>query len=65
MENCTTVENVLRKAAMCLDGAAAYEIVGDCLFQADDGKYYCGHVEFVLDEADDDYVRESLKELSS
>ena len=58
-----TTEKVIEMAGVALDDACANEIVGDCLFQGQDGKYYVGTVEFVIQEANPEYVKDALEEM--
>ena len=55
-------EDILCAAGRLLDDACSHEIVGEVLFEGEDGKFYKGTVEFVIAEADPDYVREVLDE---
>jgi hypothetical protein len=43
---------LIEQAGRLLDKSCAHYIVGGCLFQAEDGKFYRGTVEFVIDEVD-------------
>jgi hypothetical protein len=54
---------LLKYAGVALDDACSHEIVGECLFQGQDGKYYAGTVEFVIQEANPEYVKSALEEL--
>ena len=55
-------EDILCAAGCLMDHAYSHEIVGEVLFEGEDGKFYKGTVEFVIAEADPDYVREVLDE---
>lgn len=55
-------EDILCAAGRLLDDACSHEIVGEVLFEGEDGKFYAGTVEFVIAEADPDYTREVLDE---
>ena len=56
-------EDLLGAAANALDSACAHDIMGEILFQADDGKFYVGCVEFVISKANPEYVKDVQKEL--
>ena len=58
-----TTEKVIERAGVALDDACASDIVGECLFQAEDGKYYVGTVDFVIQEANPKYVKNALEEM--
>lgn len=53
---------VLEAAGNALDGACASDIMGEILFQGEDGKYYVGTVEFIIQRANPAYVKEVLAE---
>lgn len=55
-------EDILCAAGRLLDAASSHEIVGEVLFEGEDGKFYVGTVEFVIAEADPEYVKEVLDE---
>ena len=55
-------EDILCAAGRLLDNAYSHEIVGEVLFEGEDGKFYTGTVEFVIAEADPEYVKEALDE---
>ena len=57
-----TTEELLQDAGRCLDKVNSFEIVGSILFEGEDGKYYVGEVEFVISEANPDYVKMCLEE---
>lgn len=59
----TTESDLYEAAAGALDSACSYDIMGPILFKATDGKYYVGTVDFVISEADSDYVKGELEEL--
>jgi len=56
------MEDILCAAGRLLDDADSHEIVGEVLFEGEDGKFYTGTVEFVIAEADPEYVKEALDE---
>lgn len=53
-------DDLLDAAGRALDHACSWDIVGEVLFLADDGKYYVGCVEFVISDAHPEYVKEML-----
>jgi len=55
-----TSEGLLECAGNALDNACAYDIMGEVLFLADDGRYYVGTVEFMICEANPTYVKDVL-----
>ena len=55
-------EDILCAAGCLMDHACSHEIVGEVLFEGEDGKFYTGTVEFVIAEADPDYARGVLDE---
>lgn len=57
-----TVDEVLEAAGRLLDKACSGDIVGEIIFKGADGRTYVGTVEFVINEADPDYVREATEE---
>ena len=44
-----------------LDKNYAHDIMGEILFEAEDGKTYVGCVEFVIEEANPDYVKSVME----
>ena len=58
-----TVDDLLTAAGRLLDSACSYDIVGPVLFKTAAGKYYTGNVQFVIEEADADYVEEVKAEI--
>lgn len=59
-DECKTTNDLLNIAGRRLDKAYACDIVGDCVFEGEDGKNYVGTVEFVIEEADPDYIKSLL-----
>ena len=57
-----TVTELLENAGGALDHACAHEIVGDCVFEAEDGQVYVGSVEFVIDKINPEYLKELEEE---
>lgn len=60
-----TIDEVVERAGRCLDAANSWDICGPILFQAEDGKWYAGTVNFVISEANPKYVEDTLKELEN
>ena len=58
-----STEILMSIAGRKLDKSCAHEIMGPVMFEADDGKTYVGTVEFVLAEANPEYVKQVLEEL--
>lgn len=57
-----TIGELLEYAGGCLDRACSYDIVGEVVFEAEDGVTYVGTVEFVIGRANPDYVKELIEE---
>jgi len=57
-----TTEQLFEDVGQCLDDACSWEIVGECVFEGEDGKVYAGSVEFSIYEADPAYVRDLEQE---
>jgi len=55
-------DDLLDAAGRALDKACSWDIMGEVLFLADDGKYYTGCVEFMISEANPEYVQDCLTE---
>jgi hypothetical protein len=62
LEKCRTQEQILEQCGRALDANCAYDILGDVLFQATDGKYYTVTVEAVVSPANPEYVKDILAE---
>jgi hypothetical protein len=60
--DCKTEEELLEVAGGALDSAYSHEIMGEVLFEGEDGKMYVGCVEFMITEASPKYVKEALEE---
>lgn len=58
-----STEDVLCAAGRLMDDSCTHDIVGPVLFQAKNGKYYTGTVEFVIKEADPEDVKDLLEGL--
>jgi hypothetical protein len=61
-EVCNTVAEVLEIAGRRMDKAYTYDICGDVVFEADNKKIYVGCVEFSIEEADPEYIKELEEE---
>jgi hypothetical protein len=59
-EDNETTEEILKGAGRSLDQAYSHDIVGECIFEGEDGKMYVGTVEFVISEANPDYVKDLM-----
>lgn len=57
-----TVKGLLEEAGLALDNAYSYEIMGEILFRGTDGKVYEGSVDFIVNEANPDRVKEILED---
>lgn len=58
-----TIDEVLNNAGDCLDGANSSDICGPVTFQAEDGNWYCGSVEFIIRKADPEYIKGTLEDV--
>lgn len=54
----STIGELLEYAGGCLDSACSHDIVGEVVFEAEDGLTYVGTVEFRVGIANPDYVKE-------
>jgi hypothetical protein len=61
-EEVGTTEELLERAGAALDQHYSHEIMGEVLFEGEDGKVYVGTVEFVVAEANPDYVKMILED---
>lgn len=57
-----TVDGLLQIAGRKLDDAYSHEIMGEIVFEGEEGKHYVGSVEFVVSEANPEYVAGVLEE---
>jgi len=57
-----TTDLLLEAAGRCLDKACSHDIMGEILFESGDGKIYAGCVEFMITEANPEYVKDVLAE---
>ena len=55
-------DELLERAGFALDEHYSHEIMGEILFEGEDGKVYVGCVEFCINEANPDYVKMILEE---
>jgi len=53
-------DSLLEAASDIMDSAETWEIMGEILFEAEDGKFYVGTVNFCIDEANPEYVNDVL-----
>jgi DNA-binding transcriptional MerR regulator len=60
LDSVPDTDTLLERAVSSLDRAYAHDITGEVLFEGEDGKFYGGCVEFVISEANPDYVDEVL-----
>lgn len=60
-QDINNTEDLLAAAGRCLDKACSGDIMGEIVFEGEDGKTYVGNVEFVIMEANTEYV-ESVKQ---
>jgi hypothetical protein len=58
-----STEEVLELAGQELDAACSEQILGECLFVGKNGKTYVGTVEFVITEANPEYVKDILEQI--
>ena len=61
-EDAKTIGDIIYEAGELLDGCEAHEIVGQNMFQAEDGKWYTATVEVIVNRANPESVKELLKE---
>lgn len=57
-----TTDLLLEAAGRRLDKACSHDIMGEILFESGDGKMRVGVVEFMITEADPEYVKDVLAE---
>jgi hypothetical protein len=57
-----TVAKVLEQAGNALDRCESHEIMGEVVFEAEDGQVYVGAVEFVIDKINPEYLKELEEE---
>ena len=55
-------DQLLDIAGRALDKAYSHEIMGEVVFEGEDGKIYCGTVEYCISEAHPDYVKDVLSQ---
>jgi hypothetical protein len=58
-----TEAELLEAAGAALDSHCSHDIMGEILFEGEDGKMYVGCVEFMISEANPEYVKETLEDL--
>lgn len=57
-----SVPDMLEQAGRLLDKAYSHEIVGEVVFEGEDGNHYVGTTEFVIGVANPEYLKDVLKE---
>jgi hypothetical protein len=62
LNQCKKQESILEQCGRLLDKNGVYDILGDVLFQATNGKYYTVTVEAVIAQANPEFVKEVLAE---
>ena len=55
-------DSILDTAGRLLDRAYSHEILGEVLFEATNGKHYVVTIEACIEEANPEYVKETLSE---
>ena len=55
-------DELLDSAGRLMDKSYTHDIIGEVLFEGEDGKYYCGCIEFHVSEAGKGYVEDVLAE---
>jgi hypothetical protein len=58
-----SIKDMLEQAGRLLDKSYAHDICGSVLFEGEDGKFYAGMVEFVIEEASPDYVAQVMEDM--
>lgn len=56
-------DGIIEAAGAKLDRVCSHDILGEVMFEGDDGKHYVVTVEAVIAEANPSYVKEVLEEL--
>lgn len=57
-----TTDRLLTEAGELLDRVNSWDIVGECVFEGEDGNFYVGNVEFEIVLANPAYVEQVLIE---
>ena len=57
-----TTEELLESAGDILDSTCAHEIMGEVVFEGEDGKFYVASVECVIGEINPNYLKELQEE---
>ena len=57
----TDSDGIIEAAGAALDRSCSYDILGEVMFEADDGKHYVVTVEAVIAEANPEYVKQVLE----
>jgi len=58
----STTEELLEQAARRLDKACSHDILGEVIFEGEDGKFYTCTVEAVIGEVNPEYLAEVLED---
>lgn len=59
----STITEAMVECGRCLDASNSWDICGQVLFKAEDGKWYTINTEAVVGEADPAFVKETLEEM--
>jgi secreted trypsin-like serine protease len=58
-------DTLLEHAAGALDSACSWDIMGEIVFEGEDGKTYVGCVEFHISEGNPEYIKEVMEDYES
>lgn len=58
MAGVDTTELLLEQAGRAMDNAGVHEILGNIAFEGEDGRFFVGTVEFLISEANPEYIRD-------
>jgi hypothetical protein len=58
-----TEADLIEAAGAALDSACSWDIMGEVMFEGEDGKIYVGCVEFIISEANPEYAKEKIAEM--
>ncbi len=61
-DSCDHTEDLIAAAGRLMDKAYAQDIVGEILFEGEDGKMYVGVTTFQILEASPEYVEDMMEE---
>jgi len=62
-EHLKSQAEIIEECGRALDKACAYEIVGEAIFEATNGKYYVITTEALIDECNPQYIKDLLEEI--